>query len=72
MRLHIAALWGDVEYVELLLKHGADPNARDKDGRTPLHYVAFNGHVEIVKVLLEHGADPRIADNGGAYSLRLR
>jgi uncharacterized protein len=32
--LHLAALWGHVEIVELLLKHGADPSLKSKDGHT--------------------------------------
>jgi len=38
--------------VALLLKHGADPNTTDKEGRTPL----FTTHPEIEKMLLLHGA----------------
>ncbi len=38
--LHKAALLGDVERVKELLKKGADPNIKDKKGRTPLHEAA--------------------------------
>gem|GEM_PF-1314161 len=68
-QLHIAALWGDVEIVEVLLKRGADPNVKDDNGQTPLHIAAQEGHVDVVRVLLERGADPRIADNGGHIPL---
>ncbi len=34
--LHLAVEEGYARVVELLLLRGADPNARDKDGRTPL------------------------------------
>ena len=67
--LHIAALWGDVEIVEVLLERGADPNVKDDNGQTPLHIAAQEGHVDVVRVLLERGADPRIADNGGHIPL---
>ena len=35
--IHIAAGDGKAEIVELLLRHGANVNAKDEDGRTPLH-----------------------------------
>ena len=48
-----------VEVVKLLLEHGADPNAQNKSGETPLHDAACLGHVEIVKLLLELGGRPK-------------
>jgi len=52
-----------------LLERGADPNAKNNDGHTPLHNAAYFGHVDVVKILLERGANPRIADNGGRIPL---
>lgn len=34
--LHQAALWGHADIVELLLRHGANPDLRARDGRTAL------------------------------------
>jgi ankyrin repeat protein len=44
--------------VQLLLEHGADPNARDVgDNATPLHFAAANGTLDTVRLLLDAGAD---------------
>jgi hypothetical protein len=55
----------------LLIERGADVNAKDKDGRTPLHSAAFYGHVEVVRLLLEHGADPNIKNIWGQTAIDL-
>jgi len=42
---------------ELITRYGADVNARNQLGETPLIMAARNGHIEKIKVLLDHGAD---------------
>ena len=45
------------------LRAGADPNARDRDGRTPLHWAAgLSGNPAVIDVLVEAGADPDARD----------
>ena len=55
--MHCAAHNGHKEIVELLLKKGANVNAVDQNGCTPLHCAAHNGHKEIVELLLDTGAN---------------
>jgi len=66
--LHEAASGGHADIAELLLKRGANPNARDRRGYTPLHWAST---ADVVYVLLNHGADPNITDNHGRTPLDL-
>ncbi|MBC6443871.1 MAG: hypothetical protein GDA50_00340 [Alphaproteobacteria bacterium GM202ARS2] len=46
------------EDIKHQLDSGADVNARDKHGATPLHFaVVFNKKHDVIKVLLNAGAD---------------
>ncbi|MCI0489794.1 MAG: ankyrin repeat domain-containing protein [Blastocatellia bacterium] len=64
-----AALTGDIDTLSLLLDEGADPNARDPDGRTALMDATFAGHTNIVAALLESKADPDAKDIDGWTAL---
>ncbi len=54
--LHRAVARGDVVQIRKLLAEGADPNARDGAGRTPLHVAAFGSHYDAVRALVAGGA----------------
>jgi ankyrin repeat protein len=53
------------------LKRGADINAADPRGYTPLMYAANLGLVENVKALLAHGADATLKTRHGSSALSL-
>ena len=55
----------DVAGVQLLLKHKAKVDARDRHGRSALHEAARAGHAEIASVLLAAGADVQASDGEG-------
>ncbi len=59
--LHTAVRSGDGNTVNKLLDSGADANARDEMGSTPLIEAAWAGNVEIARSLLQHGADVNAA-----------
>jgi len=58
---------GDIPQIEFLLAAGADINARDRTGRTPLMAVGFSP--DRVQHLLERGADPDARDRWGQSAL---
>jgi hypothetical protein len=62
--IHAAATNNRHEIVDLMLDFGADVNAQDEDGLTPLHRAAESGP-ETVRVLLKHQADPNVFDSLG-------
>ncbi|KAI6171449.1 hypothetical protein M3Y97_01045800 [Aphelenchoides bicaudatus] len=55
--LHEAAFSDYIEIVKLLIESGADVNAKNNRGDTPIHRASQNGYIEIVKFLVEKGAD---------------
>lgn len=40
-----------------LIENGADPNAYDDEGETPMHYVAASAQTAIVRELEKRGGD---------------
>jgi hypothetical protein len=56
--LHLAALNGHLNIVELLLDNGAKTDVRDAWNCTPLHNAAGKGHEDVVNELVEFGANP--------------
>lgn len=48
--VHAAASYGNIELLELLLKHGGDINVQDNEGDTPLHHCE---ELKVVRYLVE-------------------
>ncbi|XP_038666178.1 ankyrin repeat and SOCS box protein 3 isoform X4 [Scyliorhinus canicula] len=54
--LHLAAKCGHVKIVQILLKAGADANAKTNENITPLFLATEKGHIAVARIFLRHGA----------------
>ena len=59
------------DVLEVLLKHGADPNARSErySYHAPIHIAARKNNIQVVDLLLKYGADPNILTQNGSTPL---
>lgn len=53
-----AAKLGRIDLIPVLVQHGADVNAYEARGFTPLILAAYNGQTAAVDALMQAGADP--------------
>jgi len=60
-----AALIGHTTAVRALLDGGAEVNAIDPNGWTPLMEAVFAGHTDTIRALVEQGADVNTKDQTG-------
>ena len=59
------------EIIDLLVKSGANVNAQDAEGFTPLHMAAIHGNLKIVKKLVDLDADVNIVATDGKNAAEL-
>jgi len=80
--LHSAAYYGQIEVVQLLLKHDADVKSQDDFGETALHYLGANSDnskgpnvsqtfANIARLMLEHDADVNARNGNGETPLHI-
>jgi uncharacterized protein len=63
--LHSACAISNYNIANILIKHGADVNARQLQSVTPLHSAAHNGQTKLASLLIDNGADVNSKmDNG--------
>jgi uncharacterized protein len=64
--LHLAAFFGFIDAVKLLLENGANINLQSEaSGRTPLYVTAISKNIDTAKVLMKEGAKTEIPDKAG-------
>jgi ankyrin repeat protein len=66
--IHEAAKAGNIEAVKQAIADGADVNAKDFAGATPLHRAAQEGHNEIAELLIAKGADVNAKRSDGGWT----
>ena len=67
--LHSVTCLGNIEHAQLLLHYGAEINAVNSYGNTPLMTATLIGLPEMVQFLLEQGADHRLVNKLGRTAL---
>jgi ankyrin repeat protein len=63
--LHYAASVSHARMIDALVDGGADVDATDENGYTPLVHAISSNQTSAISALLAHGADPRFADLTG-------
>jgi ankyrin repeat protein len=65
------AAGGDIDQLQDLLDRGADVNASNPSGLTPLMVAAYHGRIEMVRALIKNGADVNATDDEGLTAAML-
>jgi ankyrin repeat protein len=69
--VHTAILFGKYDILKLLIENGADINAKDNQGNSPIHGAIENNEIHILRLLIEKGADINAKNNLGQSPLHL-
>jgi len=67
--LRNAAGGGLLWLVQDMLTKGADVNAEDQYGNTPLHWASMKNHADVVRLLLTHNANVNVRNRNGKTPL---
>ena len=67
--IQLAIIKNNIEMVELLVRLGADVNAKNENSKTSLMLAAFYGNLNIVMFLRQHQASYDIKDRSGMMAI---
>ena len=62
---------GDLDSLKQTIKQGADVNAKNDNGDTPLHCAVQKGNLDLVRCLVQNGANVNARNNQGKTPLDL-
>jgi len=71
MALHSAVAHRHTEIADILLANGADVNAKQQDGFTPLLEAVHNSQLDMIELLLQRGANVTLAKDDGQTPLAI-
>jgi ankyrin repeat protein len=69
--VHFAVLAQNIESVQILLKKGANPNARDSAGNNSMHFAVMVENLPIVKLLDDFGCDATVKNDDGLCAIEV-
>ncbi|KAJ4859893.1 ankyrin repeats (3 copies) domain-containing protein [Trichoderma breve] len=69
--IHVAAHYGHVDIIKLLLEKGFKTTERGADGWTPLHAAAHGGHLDTLGLFLNEGVPLAALDYTGRTALHI-
>lgn len=67
--IHITVKRGDSLFTRYLIERGADTNARDGKGNTPLILAVIGGYDNLIPILTDANANPNLANSSGETPL---
>ena len=68
---HYACRSGQLKVAMALIDKGADVNASNDNGNTPLHLALWNGHAAVAMAVIDKGADVNASNDNGNTPLHL-
>ena len=66
-----ASFSGHLDRALFPVEHGADPEAQDQGGLTPLYQAFDRGHLGLAQFLVKHVANAAVQNKGGSTPLHL-
>lgn len=69
--VHVAAAWGRINILQLLLANGGDPLCLDNDGHSPFHYAYDGKYFKAMTMLGKYCENIQNEDEKPKYNMAL-